>query len=403
MAHDIPPELARQTRFQLQHPELARTLHEQLGVAAKARPIVGTRIHPSCQMLAHSLRAHQDASLAVSQYFGIALQQFHTAACFIDRLERSCPAPRILDFACGYGRLLNLLIHKVPPERVWASEIQPDAVSFAAESFGVTALQSSARPEDFDPGERFDLIWVASLFSHLPPGLFQRWLKRLAGLLSPQGIMLFTVHDRALLPADMQMPETGILYIEGSENADLGTDIYGTTFVTEDYVHTAVADALGTGHACMRLPRLINYEQDAYVIGGSPERDLSEFADVPRGLRGWLDERRIDSDGMLHLAGWAASMDNDAPVRMEISLDGQLQTCTTGEARPKVAEVLGKPGLSHCGWSAAIPLPRDRSETYLRIIARDDCRGNRRGNRRDNRRGNGDQRTLIHAGAIDIP
>jgi len=399
MAHDIPPELARQTRFQLQHPELARTLHEQLGVAAKARPVVGTRIHPSCQMLAHSLRAHQDASLAVSQYFGIALQQFHTAACFIDRLERSCPAPRILDFACGYGRLLNLLIHKVPPERVWASEIQPDAVSFAAESFGITALQSSARPEDFDPGERFDLIWVASLFSHLPPGLFQRWLSRLAGLLSPQGIMLFTVHDQALLPADMQMPETGILYIEGSENADLGTDIYGTTFVTEDYVHTAVADALGTGHACMRLPRLINYEQDAYVIGGSPERDLSEFADVPRGLRGWLDERSIGQDGALHLAGWAASMDNDQPVRVEISLDGQLQTCTTGEARPKVAEVLGKPGLSHCGWSAAIPLPRDRSETYLRIIARDDCRGNRR----DNRRGNGDQRTLIHAGAIDIP
>jgi len=183
------------------------------------------------------------------------------------------------------------------------------------------------------------------------------------------------------------MPESGVLFIEGSENADLSTEIYGTTFVTEDYVRAAVSDVLGDRHSCMRLPRLINYEQDAYVIGGSPNRDLTEFADVPRGLRGWLDERSIGQDGALHLAGWAASMDNDQPVRVEISLDGRPQPCQTGEARPRVAEVLGKPGLSHCGWSARIELPRDRSETYLRIIAR-------------NNRG---QRALIHAGALDIP
>jgi len=387
MAHDIPPELAEQARRQLRHPELARTLHEQLGVTDSARPVVGTELHPSCQMLAHSLRAHQDASMAVSQYFGIALQQYHTAAEIIRRLERTCPAPAILDFACGYGRLLNLLIHDVPPDRIWASEIQPDAVSFAVEQFGVHGLLSSERPEDFEPGRSFDLIWVASLFSHLPPGLFQRWLQRLSGLLSPQGIMLFTVHDQALLPTDMEMPESGVLFIEGSENADLSTEIYGTTFVTEDYVRAAVSDVLGDRHSCMRLPRLINYEQDAYVIGGSPNRDLTEFADVPRGLRGWLDERSIGQDGALHLAGWAASMDNDQPVRVEISVDGRPQPCQTGEARPRVAEVLGKPGLSHCGWSARIELPRDRSETYLRIIAR-------------NNRG---QRALIHAGALDIP
>ena len=399
MAHDIPPELARQARRQLRHPELARTLHEQLGVTDSPRPVVGTELHPSCQMLAHSLRAHQDACLAVSQYFGIALQQYHTAAEVIHRLERSCPAPRILDFACGYGRLLNLLIHKVPPERIWAAEIQPDAVSFATNSFGVHGLHSCARPEDFDPGQRFDLIWVASLFSHLPHGLFQRWLDRLAGLLSPSGVMLFTVHDQALLPAGMEVPEEGILFIEGSENADLTTDIYGTTFVTESYVQNAISETLGDGHSRMRLPRLINYEQDAYVIGGSPDRDLAAFADIPRGLRGWLDERRIVRNGVqdgarestLHLAGWAASMDNDEPVRVEISLDEVPQPVSSREPRPRVAEALGKPGLSHCGWSAAIPLPRDRSETYLRIIARGDCRDSR------------GQRTLIHAGALDIP
>lgn len=388
MADDIAPELAQQARRQLHHPELAATLRDQLGPGAAADPDarVDTALHPSCQMLAHSLRAHRDAAAAVSQYFGIALQQYHAAVAVVDRLERTCPAPRILDFACGYGRMLNLLIHRVPADRIWASEIQPEAVSHVAEKYGVHGLQSTERPEDFDPDQRFDLIWVASLFSHLPPGLFERWLGRLAGLLSPDGVLLFTVHDRALLPPDMKLPASGVLFIEGSENQDLSTDIYGTTFVNEDYVRAAVSSTLGERRPCLRLPRLMNYEQDAYLIGGAPGRGLDAFRDVPLGLRGWLDERRIDADGTLRLSGWAAAMDDDAPVRVEITLDGEPQPVTTGEARPRVAEVLGKPGLRHCGWSAAVPLPRDRSETYLRIIARD----------------NRGQRALIHAGALDI-
>ncbi|MEX2500207.1 MAG: class I SAM-dependent methyltransferase [Wenzhouxiangellaceae bacterium] len=393
MAQDISPELAAQARRQLQHPRLSATLWELLGAPSAARPnaAVGTELHPACQMLAHSLRAHQDAALAVSQYFGIALQHYHTAADVIARLKKSYgksqPDPKILDFACGYGRLLNLLIHNVPAERIWASEIQPDAVSFVTDRFGVHGLQSTERPEDFDPGERFDLIWVASLFSHLPPGLFERWLKRLTGLLTPQGIMLFTTHDQALLTEGMDMPESGILFIESSENADLSTEIYGTTVVTERYVRAAVAGIFDEQRACIRLPRLINYGQDAYVVGGSPARDLNAFGDIPRGPRGWLDEYGI-TDGTLYLAGWSASMDEDAQqVDLEIMLDDQLQPCTTGEPRPRVAEVLARPGLSHCGWSATIELPRDRGECYLRIIASDD-RG---------------RRALIFAGALDIP
>jgi len=385
MADDISPELANQARRQLRHPALARTLREQLGTASGRDARVDTRLHPACQMLAHSLRAHQDAALAVSQYFGIALQQYHAAAAVIERLERTCPAPYILDFACGYGRLLNLLIHRVPPERIWASEIQPDAVAFVTGKYGVHGLPSTERPEDFAPDRRFDLIWVASLFSHLPPGLFQRWLERLAGLLSPEGVLLFTVHDHALLPPERALPESGVLFIEGSENQDLSTEIYGTTYVNENYVRASIASALGDGRPCIRLPRLMNYEQDAYLVGGAPARGLDEFCDLPLGLRGWLDERHIDAAGVLHLSGWAAAMDSDAPVQVEITLDGQPQPCNTGEPRPRVAEVLGKPGLSHCGWSAAIALPRDRRESYLRVIARDD-RG---------------QRALIFAAALD--
>ncbi len=385
MTYDISPELAAEAQRQLQHPALKTTLLGQLGRDARNPPELDTKIHPACQMLNHSLRAHQDAALSVSQYFAIALQQYHTAAEVLRRLERTVPAPNILDFACGYGRLLNLLIHRVPTERIWASEIQTDAVAFAVRQFGVHGLQSTPAPEDFNPEQRFDLIWVVSLFSHLPPGLFERWLKRLAGLLTPDGILLFTVHDQGLLPPDRTMPDSGVLYIGSSENRDLNPEIYGTTFVNEDFVRQAICDQLGEQRRYLRLPRLINFEQDAYLIGGTDDRDLGEFESLSRGLRGWVDGFHI-SDGRLRMHGWAGSMDQGEPVQLAISLDGQAQPFNSGEPRPDVVEVLGKPSLKNSGWSAQLQLPTDRDETYLRITLSDDR----------------DQQALIYAGALDL-
>lgn len=389
-ATDIPSRLLSETRRQLGHPQLVRTLNDEVARAAGRKPAgaVSTELHPGCQMLAHSLRAHGNAPLAVSQYFGIALQQYATALDVIERIARKTPDPGILDFACGFGRLLNLLVRVVPPERIRAAEIQPEAVSFVADRFGVEAMLSTDRPGDFDPGRRFDLIWVASLFSHLPPGLFQRWLGRLAELLTPDGVLLFTVHDQALLPDGMPMPSEGVLFIAGSENPDLDPSRYGTTFVTEAYVRAAVDEAVGGDRPVLRLPRLMNYEQDAWAVGGSPARDLSAFADLPLGVRGWLDVHRVDEHGVLYLEGWAGSMDGDDAADVEITLDERPQPVSLGEPRPRVAEVLGKPGLGRCGFSARIPLPAGRPEAWLRIRAGDDATG----------RG-----ALIFAGAIDNP
>lgn len=389
MTVQIPTELARACRRQLRHPQLVRTLHDELGSERRlgGGQAVSTEIHPRCQMLAHSLAAHGDAALSVSQYFGVALQQFRTAVHVIDRVEARTARPTMLDFACGFGRLLNLLVRVFPPGRIWASDIQSDAVEFVRDRFGVHALPSSARPEDFDPGRRFDLIWVASLFSHLPPGLFERWLERLAGLLTPDGILFLTVHDEALLPAGMALPADGILYRPESENPDLDADIYGTTFVDEAYVRRAVGEAVSPGRQVLRLPRLIAYEQDTYIVAGSDGRGLTEFTDLPRGLRGWLDEHEVDEGGRLRMRGWAGSMDSDRPARIEITVDGRPVAASTGEARPRVAEVLGKPGLAYSGWSAVAKLPVDRADAWVRIVAHDP-RG---------------QRALIFAGAVDNP
>ena len=78
--------------------------------------------------------------------------------------------PALLDFASGYGRLTRHLVLALDPVRVWVSDIKDKAVAFQRRRFGVHGFPSTAEPDDLAVTERFDLIFVGSLFSHLPEG-----------------------------------------------------------------------------------------------------------------------------------------------------------------------------------------------------------------------------------------
>ncbi|MEE4297661.1 MAG: class I SAM-dependent methyltransferase, partial [Wenzhouxiangella sp.] len=160
-------------RSQLAHTKLAEVLHRHFPYLPESidPQALSTEIPAGCQMLEFSLRHHQDAALSVSQYFSVALQQYQTVIQIMDRMFGYRDDLKVLDFACGYGRLLRFLIHRLSADQIWAAEIQSDAVDYVSEHFGVHGLQSSAEPENFNPNQRFDVIWVASLFSHLPDGL----------------------------------------------------------------------------------------------------------------------------------------------------------------------------------------------------------------------------------------
>ena len=329
------------------------------------------RIHPRDQMLLHSLRHHRDAGAAFSQYFGIALQQYASARQILDLLYGAeVRELEVLDFACGYGRLLRFLGLAVPPERIWASELQPDAVAFAAAAFGVQAIASHADPAQFVPDRRFDFIWVASLFSHLPEVLFHAWLAKLLDLLTPQGVLCFSVRDAALLPAGEVLPASGIAYVGHSENAELGADIYGTTYADEAFVQRAVQAATCDRRPVQRLPKALAHEQDLYVVAADPARDLSALNAFRRGPWGWLDRRSLSPSGELRLQGWAASLDDGAVDSVEIDIDGQRHRCPTGLARPDVSAAFADERLGGAGWQFVHQLGHGATTARVTVSAR---------------------------------
>ncbi len=309
-------------------------------------------IHPRDQMLLHSLQHHRDADIALSQYFNISLQQ-HAAAMqvyrnFFDVADRSVV---LLDFACGYGRLLRLLRLSLPSDQLWASEVQTDAVRFVTEAFGVRALASHIDPQQFQPGRRFDFIWVASLFSHLPEHLFQAWLQRLTALLTPRGVLCFSTRSDDLLPADQIPPDSGIFYAPSSELTDLDADVYGTTYVSEDFVRASVEQALGAGHPCHRLRKALAHEQDLIVVRKESGQSLDALAQFRRGPWGWVDRCVLSPEGDLDLQGWAASLDDGQVQCVEIRIDGVLHECLPDIPRPDVTAAFGDTPMARSGWA----------------------------------------------------
>ena len=365
--------LLAQANEQCQDPAFRDAVWRHLGYrgAAAGPRELSTRIHPNDQMLQHSLRHFHEVNRSVSQYFNVALQQ-HNAAQQVFRLVLGAPNPahRLLDFACGYGRLLRFLTLSIPPAQIWASEIQRDAVDFAVEEFGVHGIISDFDPRRFEPRTQFDFVWVASLFSHLPRHLFDGWLARLTSILSPGGILCFSVHDERLLPPHIPLPPEGIHFISSSENAELDANAYGTTFVSEAFVRGAVARACGIDHPYFRIARGLANEQDLYIVPARRDCDLGRLAAFRKGAWGWVDEWRVREAGELYMRGWAASIDDGALDAIEVRVDGTAHRCPIGLPRDDVRSVLNDARLGTSGWEFRHLLGAGPPSAFVEVTAR---------------------------------
>lgn len=295
---------------------------------------------------------HHDRDAAVTNYFQSALDQLalvrHIAG-WRDRHPR-----RMLDFASGYGRLTRLLVHEHLADEITVSDILEGGMAFQSEQFGVRSLLSTTDPAKFVAPERYDLIFVASLFTHLPPATFTTWLQRLADLLEPEGLLIFSVHDEDLTPDPMD----GIRFESQSESRVLDVEDYGSTWVTEEYVRGQVS-RIGADWACVRMPRALSDWQDVYVISPAPIANPR-----PRRVpKGFLEEPHLLAEG-IRVWGWATSIDAP-PERVEVRVEDDV-VATTREFTPRadVAAFFGVESAGRSGWECVVPYAVVRSFRY---------------------------------------
>jgi SAM-dependent methyltransferase len=98
----------------------------------------------------------------------------------------------ILDFGSGHGRTLRFLQIAYPQAALTACDVDGDAVEFCGRVFGVPAVQSDPDPRRVDIQGAFDLIWSASVLTHVPADRWPHFLRFFESHLSPQGVLIFT-------------------------------------------------------------------------------------------------------------------------------------------------------------------------------------------------------------------
>jgi SAM-dependent methyltransferase len=266
---------------------------------------------------------------------------------------------RLLDFASGYGRVTRHIVADVPKESVWVSDIYAEGVAFQQREFGVHGIVSTTDPEDFRCNVDFDCIQVSSLFTHLPEARFVAWLQRLGSLVKPEGLLIFSVHDMSLKRTGAPSP-AGIVFEAQSESGSLDTLEYGTSWVTEDFVRSAVRKAIGPCPV-LRIPRGLGSFQDLYVVlkTGSPDGAPFSGLKVEREADGFLEHCSWMGQRSLLLSGWSADrVLGRPPQEVRIRIDGVLvASCRDLQPRPAMGQAFASDPMQAVGWQAKVDLP----------------------------------------------
>ncbi len=176
-------------------------------------------------------------------------------------------AGSFLEFASGHGRFTRHLVKALGAERVTVSDVVPDAVAFARDTLGVPGFLSAARPEDVAWPRRYGVVFVLSLFSHLPRSSWGRWLARLVDAVEPGGLLVFTTHGtEAARRARVTLDAEGYFFAPSSESTAIDAQEYGTAFTDEAFVRQQVGALMGEAALAHFAPVWFWNHQDAWVL-----------------------------------------------------------------------------------------------------------------------------------------
>ena len=108
---------------------------------------------------------------------------------------RSCEA--VLDFGCGWGRIIRFFLKDIEPENLCGIDHSEEVVRVCHETnkWCKFAVVEPSPPTSF-PEHSFDLIYLYSVFSHLPEEMHWAWLKEFHRLLRPGGMLTATTFPR---------------------------------------------------------------------------------------------------------------------------------------------------------------------------------------------------------------
>lgn len=267
-----------------------RRLRFALGERLGARRVEGLseRVHYNDFMLTSVDPSHVESYLRGAVEFVDILQRSYRQA---GRDWESLDA--VLEIGCGYGRIIRELTKRLPAERVSVCDVIDAGARFTAAEFGVHKVPVLEETGAL-PVERFDLVYLLSVYSHLRRDSVVASLRRLAEALKPGGVVVLTVHgqgsaETAERYAQYWLDKSRVLEALGQsgyyyERYPYYYAEYGLTWFTRAEFEKLVTEAAPQLVLVSYHPTDIDGHQDVFVYQRRGERqrgDTSAFDRQP--------------------------------------------------------------------------------------------------------------------------
>jgi SAM-dependent methyltransferase len=117
--------------------------------------------------------------------------------CYETHVGEIASCKGILDFGCGWGRIMRFFLRDVPPEKISGVDHSEEIIQICRETnqwCRFTAIEPDP-PTSLEP-DSFDVIYLYSVFSHLPEDMHLALLHEFKRLLVPGGLLIATTRGR---------------------------------------------------------------------------------------------------------------------------------------------------------------------------------------------------------------
>lgn len=184
---------------------------------------------------------------------------------------------KILDFPCGYGRVLRFLQAVFPGAEITGADRDLMALGFCQSRFDIQTFSPSIKNKTAEFEKKYDLIWCGSLITHLPQDEISTLLEFFYESLEPGGLCIFSTHGDLIAEVIKNKPRTyrlsnnqGLRIYDDYKNSGYGFGSYGKDpnygiSVVSPEKMTLIASGIGNWSPVYCKPRMWDNHHDIYA------------------------------------------------------------------------------------------------------------------------------------------
>lgn len=243
----------------IEHHQLAGCFEDMMGLNCQIAPQ---------DDIFHFFAGHPTSTNPLRDYFADGWRTLAELMLLLEKVNKPLSqVEHFLEFASGHGRFTRHLVKAIGTPAVTVSDVVEDAVQFSTKTFGIQGFVSTSQPEQLAWPAQYDVVFVLSLFTHLPLTSWSRWLSHLYHSVKPGGVLVFTTHGaQAQKSQQVEMNEEGFRFFASSESNAIESQEYGTTFTSDAFVRSQIAQTVGLEQLQLFAPASFWNYQDSYII-----------------------------------------------------------------------------------------------------------------------------------------